>query len=389
MKPASHLLIVALLCSASPHHTISNAQVRSDGAGLHGTTEWRVQPSFLFDTVCFMNVLTGDSFYTRLYENEYAWFEPQLTPPVRAALSNLKRKVKDENKNIISAFLALHFSATDDQTLDDMLATLKNSKRMKENLKKTDYYSESGWNLFESVRGDLQTVLLHLKAIRFDDYWRQNILPKVREKAATIEKDLSRYNVVGEVESLLGFPLSSNSVTVYLLYYSRPHGIRLTGTRFIADTAYPFRIVLQNAIHEMLHPPYRPGRDKELRKALDSLRADAFLMDKVRNHNPSFGYNSFESFVEEDCVRALDQLISERFKIETEARRRWREEDDSMHVFAVALYSTMRRENFSGGRETFRDFLLRMIRSGRLAAGTIKPLYEDFYSPRAAGAGHL
>jgi hypothetical protein len=53
---------------------------------------------FTLDTVCLLNVLTGDPFYVRYYKDEYARFEPQLTPAARVALANLKRKIKDENK---------------------------------------------------------------------------------------------------------------------------------------------------------------------------------------------------------------------------------------------------------------------------------------------------
>jgi hypothetical protein len=49
-------------------------------------------------------------------------------------------------------------------------------------------------------------------------------------------------------------------------------------------------------------------------ETLGSLRADAFLMDKVNNHNPAFGYNTFEGFIEEDCVQALEQIINENSK---------------------------------------------------------------------------
>ena len=101
--------------------------------------------------------------------------------------------------------------------------------------------------------------------------------------------------MVTEVERHLGFSLGSNTITIYLLYFARPHGIRVTGARFIADSSYPFPVVLQNAVHEMMHPPYHLSGDIELTTALAKLKADAFLMDKVLNHNPSFGYNSFEA----------------------------------------------------------------------------------------------
>src|SRR5216684_4133643 len=125
MKTISTFSIVALLCFASPCFGKSDNRLIIRSAQIHSTTDWRIQPSFTLDTVCFLNVLTGDPFYVGYYKDEYARFEPQLTPAARTALANLKRKIKDENKNIISAFLALYFSATDDRNLSDMLDTLK------------------------------------------------------------------------------------------------------------------------------------------------------------------------------------------------------------------------------------------------------------------------
>ncbi len=58
-----------------------------------------------------------------------------------------------------------------------------------------------------------------------------------------------------------------------------------------------------------------------------------------------------------------------------------------MHVFAVALYSVMKGEGFNGEHETFRNFLMRMIHSGKLAAGRVKPIYDAFYSRRASKRG--
>lgn len=346
----------------------------------HHSTEWQVASSFKFDLLCFVNLLTGDPFYQQHYQEEYLQFAPRLTPAARAALSELKRKVKDNNRNIISAFLSLHFSATDDETIDEMLQTLEQTGPMRRTLRGTAYFNAAGWRLFDSVRGDLKTVFLFLKSIGFDDYWRQNILPKVQLRITELEKELPKYNVVSEVEAHLGYALPSNKITVFVLNYSRPHGIRITGTRFLCDLTYPLKVILQTASHEMMHPPYDLEHDPELRRALNGLRSDPFLMDKVAHHNPSFGYNSFEAFIEENCVRALDQLIGERLKISGDAGRRWKAEDDGMHVFAVSLYSLLRQENYVAGKESFRDFLIRTIRSGKLGPGNIKPTYDAFYS---------
>jgi hypothetical protein len=53
-----------------------------------------------------------------------------------------------------------------------------------------------------------------------------------------------------------------------------------------------------------------------------------------------------------------------------------------MHVLAIALYSLMKAENFNGEKENFRSFLIRNITDGELAPGSIKLLYEKFYSTK-------
>ncbi|HEX8146725.1 MAG TPA: hypothetical protein VF591_06070 [Pyrinomonadaceae bacterium] len=372
----SKALFVAALCTAAPYADGAGHATNVRPRGARVKTVWQVVPSFKFDALCFLNVLTGDEFYRRFYQDEYARFAPLLTPATRDALARLKRKLKDEHKVVIPAFLSLHFSASDDRTLEEMLLTLDKTEPLKNNLRRTVYFTEGGWRLFLSVRGELRTILASLKEVGFADYWGRHVLPRLTREAAALERRLAEYDVAAEVEAHLGSALPSDGITVYLLHFARPHGIRVTGSRFIADVSYPFLEVLRNAVHEMLHPPFDPSRDRELRVALKALEGDAFLMGIIRHHNPSFGYNSFDGFVEEDCVRALEQVVGERLKIGRDARRRWKEEDDGIHVLAAVVYGMMKQENYAGSREPFRDFLLRMLKTGRLAPGKIRRLYQ-------------
>jgi hypothetical protein len=370
------LLSAAALAAGCAH---APSPSNSKAIPMHETTEWQIEPSLKYDALCFANVLTGDPFYLDYYQTEYDRFKPKITPEARLALTDLKRKVKDEHKGIVSAFLCLYFSATEDTSLGEMLATVEHSGKMQRALQKTPYYDPEEWRVYESVRGDLKTILTFLQAAGFEDYWKEAIRPKVELKITQIENDLPRYNVIAQDELLLGFTLPSNRITVYMLYYSQPHGIRVTGTRFLTDAAWPFTILVRNAAHEMMHPPYHPAQDRELAETLELLKSDPFLMDKVKNHNPSFGYNSFEGYLEEDCVQALDQISGERLGIAKEPHQRWKDSDDGMHVFAVALYSVMKQEGYNQKGELFRDFLVRMIRNGKLGPGRIKAAYEEFY----------
>ena len=368
-----------MICARIPTGAFASQNDRKLSPQSHLTTEWQVSPSFKFDLLCFLNVLTGDPFYLSHYQKEFDHFAPKLTPQTKAALANLKRKIKDDNGNIVSAFLSLHFSATDDETIADMLRTLARPEQMKSNLKKTVYFNEGGWRLFASVRGDLKIILSFLDEIGFSDYWKANVYPLVNKRVLTLEKDLTRFNVISEVEKHVGLPFSTNRITVYLLYFSRPHGMRITEARFIVDVSYPLAVIVQNAVHEMLHPPYNLKSGRRLREALNTLKSDSFLMDKILNHNRSFGYNSFESFVEEDCVRALEQIITEKMNISREPRQRWRDEDDGMHVLAVAVYSLMKRLRYDPNDQPFAEFMTSVIASGELKPGNIQPIYNSFY----------
>ena len=280
-------IVFAVITSMVISHT-----VLSQENNYENMTNWKIEPSFKYDALCFLNILTSDTFYLDYYQKEYDKFKPLLIPEVETSLKNIKRILKDENGRIISAYLCLYFSAVEDSTLDQMLNTLEDTRKLKTNFEKTPYHDEDSWKLFESVNHDLKVVLKFLKAINFNDYWKKDILPIVREKINEIKPDLPKYDVIRENEEYLGFKLPSNEITVYMLYYSQPHGIKITGTRFLTDVAWPFKIVIRTAAHEMMHPPYDINNNKKLADAIESLRKDDFLMDKVNNHNPSFGYNS-------------------------------------------------------------------------------------------------
>jgi hypothetical protein len=334
----------------------------------------------MFDTLCALNFLSGDKYYLEFYQSDYDRLFPQLLPQEQAAFVNLKHRIKDQNGGIISAQLALFFSATDAESLDDMIRVVKDSSAMQRNLKTTPYYSDDDWKLYEESRGDLELALKALKRIHFDTDWEKQVRPRVEKARAAIVQALPSYNIIPKIESVLGLPAPSNKITVYLLYYSEPHGIKITGTRFLTHHSYPFRIVLRNAIHEMMHPPYDLAHNADLRASLQSLGSDRFLMDKVEHHNQSFGYNTLEGLEEEDCVQALEQIFAESYNVGGDPHRYWKEQDDGIHVLAVALYSLMKQQQFPQNNETFSAFLNRMIASRALSNGRIEELNRAFFA---------
>jgi hypothetical protein len=129
----------------------------------------------------------------------------------------------------------------------------------------------------------------------------------------------------------------------------------------------------------MMHPPF-DIHHQQLRQLIASLQQDTFLMSRFVGHNPSFGYNTLEGLIDEDCVQALDQVISEHFGVARDPRARWEESDDGLHVFAVALYALIRKREYRPDQQpgTFQDFLIDALQTA-LRPGQIEPLYTEFY----------
>jgi hypothetical protein len=363
-------LLFCLCCCSSP--------LFADSGPLHKTTDWELKPSLKYDTLCLLNVLSGDRYYLHYYQAEYDHFHPLFTPEENAAFVELKRVIKDEGSGIVSAKLALYYSVVDDETVPEMIRTAHDSGAMQAALKKTSYWDDEGWRNYEKARPALETALRALNRVGFPAYWEKSTKPGVEQRIAQLTPDLSKYNIVPVIERYLGTPLPSPTITVYLLAYSEPHGIRITGLRFLTHESYPFKIVLHNAIHEPMHPPYNAS-DPRVRKAIDLLSNDPLIEDKVKHHDPSFGYNTAAGYIEEDSVQALEQIIAEQFGVARDARHYWKEQDGGMHVLAAAIYSGYKAA-LQRGPETYSDWFVHAVEDGELRGDRLQATVKNFFA---------
>lgn len=306
------------------------------------TTVWELRPSLKYDALSLLNALSGDPFYLKYYQREYDHFRPLFSPQEQAAFAQLKRVLKDEGRGIVSATLTLYYSTVDDETLPEMIRTAQDTSRMKAALQETPYWIPGAWRNFERATPALETALRALDRTGFAEYWAQAAKPRVQQRIAELSPQLPRYDIIPVIERYLGFPLPSHTITIYLLAYSEPHGTRVSGLRFLTHVSYPFEIVLHNAIHESMHPPY-PANDAAARQAIDLLGRDPLILDKAAHHDPSFGYNSTPGYIEEDSVEALEQIVSEEFGAGRNARIYWYRQDGGMHVLAPAIYVSYKK----------------------------------------------
>jgi hypothetical protein len=376
MRRILYLLCLLIVCStqiADPSHLFAQT------APLHTSTDWQLKPSFKYDTLCLLNVLSGDPYYLHYYQDEYDRFHPLFTPEEQAAFVQLKHVIKDEGHGIVSAKLALYYSAVDDETLSEMIRTAHDSAAMQAALQKTSHWSADGWQNYESAKPALEAALRALDRVGFPAYWAANAKPKIEKRISELSPELPKYNIIPVIESYLGFPLSSQTIAVYLLAYSEPHGIRITGLRFLTHVSYPFSIVLHNAIHEPMHPPYHAD-DPKVREAIDLLGRDPLVIDKVQHHDSSFGYNTTAGYIEEDSVQALEQLVSEKLGVGRNACKYWQGQDGGMHVLAVAMYTGYKQAS-SPTPEPYSQWFTRAVQDGQLRGRQLEKAVQSFFSP--------
>src|ERR1700689_1094664 len=372
--------ILALLCLLVCSAAVAKPWVLyAETAPFYLATELQLKPSFKYDTLCLLNALSGDPYYLHYYQGEYEHFHALFTPDEQAAFAQLKHVIKDEGHGIISAKLALYYSAVDGETLPEMIRTAHDSSAMKAALEKTSYWSANEWQNYEAARPALEASLRALDRVGFPAYWEANAKPRIEKRIAEISSELPKYNIIPVIEGYLGFPLPSQTITVYLLSYSEPHGIRITGLRFLTHVSYPFSIVLHNAIHEPMHPPYHVD-DPKVRDAIDLLGRDPLVIDKAQHHDPSFGYNTTAGYIEEDSVQALEQLVSEKFGVARNACQYWKEQDGGMHVLAAAMYTDYKQASAQNPKP-YSQWLTHAVQDGQLRGGNLRETVQSFFSP--------
>lgn len=286
--------------------------------------------------------------------------------------------MKDEAGGIISAHLTLVFSTSNAETLSEMRTALDQLGPIRTALGQTSY--AEAWPLFESVIPELRVLLGWYEDVGFAAYWEDEVRPRAEARIAELAPQLPGYDVFEETARLTGRSAPHDTLTVYVLRFVKPHGIKVTGSRFLTAISWPFSIVLPDAVHEMMHPPYDLAADPELEAALNGLRADTFLMDRVENHDPSLGYTTFDGFVEEDVVQALEQMVLERLGVGRDPKKHWCQQDGGMHVLAVALYRVMKEQQFAESGLSIRDFLVREVTRGALRPGSLREQVETFYA---------
>src|SRR6185503_15554726 len=281
----------ALLCAAVTPCLMTILLAALSFGNAQTSTDWKTRTSEGFDALCSLNLLSGDPYYLEKYPKESASFEAPRYATARRAAHRLKAAIKDEGGGIVSAFLTLIFSGGPDQSLEAVLASARAPAGLEASFRASSFWDDDSWKLFQQVRPDVIEALDAMRDAGFSADWKALMGRAASGGLDSLRADLARFDVLGEQSRLIGHELQQGRIEVILLHFSRPHGIRIQGGRFLTNIGYPASVVLRNAAHEPLHPPYNAS-DPRLAKAVAEFSNDALIARIVRDHDPSFGYNT-------------------------------------------------------------------------------------------------
>lgn len=330
-------------------------------------TVWRVNPSEGQDAIAFLAPLSGRELYTRFYAEDVALFAPRLSEATRAAVPELWRSAEEAGVGLFSPNLALILShAAADATIDDLLAALADPEAtIRPAFEAGTYWNAADWAWFAAKAGEIRAVFADLKAADFAGFRQARAGAAVEAGLTMLRAALPAFDIIRVEERLTGRTFAPE-IDITVLYFSKPHGIKVKGQRFLQSADYDVATTVRIAAHELLHPPI-PMDGAAARAALAVLGRDPLIPRIVSEHDPRWGYTTLDGLFNEDLCQALDQMVSEELGVARNPADRWRKADDGIHVMAAGFYGLLREDRWSREGGSIEAWVLDAAERGRLA----------------------
>ena len=341
-------------------------------AGERQDSKWVIHPSLWFDALCLIPLLARMPFYTSRHEQDARWWQERWASTAgqqaRDGVSVLRHEIAHRAVKPLPAFLALWTSPAAGPSdraaegLDGLVAAVADPELLVSAMREMSArWNEADDRLFRSVRPALLAVLEGLRAAGLADWWTEHAADDLSRRCEELRESFAAYDLVPLVEQHTGVSFDARAVELCVLRWAAPHGIRVTGTRFLTDIRYDADRVLNIAVHELLHPPWPKGHP--VKGLLDALAAEPFLSARFAGRDPAAGYNTWASYAEEDAAQALDQFLNTQLGRNSrgDPAARWTAADGGMHVLALLLHDTLQRGGFDPAAGSYADFLARAL----------------------------
>lgn len=354
------LFLTATLGSLAAARAILPAAARAEPP----ITRWKVGASEGHDAFAFLGPLSGEQLYQTYYAADAAAFAPKLPEAIRADIPKLWKEA-GKDYGLLGPNLSTTLSGADVTTIDAVIANFDDlERRVRPAYQASPYWDAKDWVWLTAQAPRLRAVFAAMRDAGFAAF-RAERTAGIDTRAAEIARALANYDVIKWQRKLTGRAFDPE-ISIVLLQFSKPHGIKVQGQTFLQSADYDVALTVRIAAHEMLHPPV-PMDGAAAKAAMAVIEKDAVMMRIVREHDPRWGYTTLEGYLNEDLCQALDQTISEALGVARNPADRWRKADDGMHVLAAGLYGLLRADKWVENGGNIEQWLARAVAAGRLA----------------------
>lgn len=329
-------------------------------------TRWHVRTAEGMDAVAFLGALSGGALYLEHYAREADEFGRRLPKSVLSDLRNLSAEADKADFGLLWPGLATIFSGADFSRLPQIVSAVSQPETaLKPTFSGGAYWSKSDWAWFIAAAPRLRVVFQAMLDAGFPQFRTSLLGASLDGRAAQLQEELQQFDIIRLQRKLTG-NLYDPDIGIVLLYFSKPHGVRVQHQTFLQSADYDLTITLRIAGHEILHPPI-DMHGAVAKRVLARLERDPLFNRIVKQHDPKWGYTTADGLLNEDICQALDQIVAEHFGVAHNPADRWRQSDDGMHVLAAGLYGMLRSDGWERTGGSITQWLDRAERSGRLA----------------------
>lgn len=312
--------------------------------------------AYSLDMANFLSIMTGDEFYVSRHPEAHALWSTRLSEGAKQAIASAvaindgSAMLGPQICSIISAIPGFH---------EADLATLLT--RPDQEYEAWPYYTPEKWVQAKEMLQALLPAVRDLEDLGFHTYWTTERLPLIKSGIEVMHQSLSTLsiNIGHAAASMLGSSQFNpdDQLELYMCTFASPHGIRITGRRFISDVQFTPAVTTRVGIHEMFHPPYELA-DVEVEAA--ALIADPLFQTSFQTKDPKFGYATETGFLEENIVEALELFVSQRAGLMQDPIEYLLRHDEGSHTLSVVLLKYFHQVP-KAEDETFTTYLKRLV----------------------------
>lgn len=343
--------------------------------------QWHITYSYKYDLASFCNLFTGSEQFIQLHAAGYEAFKKVIDskPDFVRLAKRMQQGGFDPRIVLVSAFDLTDYNGFDIDKLCAVLEDAPQKRRLRQfYVDEEQLITGEAWqDNVEAILPVLSQMTGYIHHAGFIDYWKECCAPYLEQRTEEILCRAGEYNIIGEINSLLGpaHRLPFETVTLKLSHFSAPFGTKLRNQSFLADARWRLEENVAVALHEMIHPPF--AREKIEKLAL-YLWDDDLLQEAYNSQPASTSYNTPLRFLEEHLTEGSHLYLGEKMGVVKSPLEYLVKHDKGSHVVSALLYDYLKRGAMDRVN-SLEEAVQEMVHEGILCPGSMRRHYNRVY----------